>query len=362
MDAVTSRTQGWAAGLRMAAMSLAHRTDREDAARELAGNTGTVAEYLLAEVLDTQPAGPAPPAPRDQRGRRPAPGPGRRAGRPPCRASPQLPGARERLPRGAARAPGLLPLPPALPGAPARPAGVRGPGALGRAAPRRRHLAGRPRPGRGRGPARDGDRRLGDRRPLRRGRPLGAAAADGSRDRPAGRGPGADARRRPRARQAPSSRRRERLPRTTGAVSPRGSAGRAATSRPASRGRRPSWPSACWSSSLARRAGDADAALDAAATAQALVHRQSPARAGGAPGARRRDRVGLGAALVLAGRLNAAAEAFSVATEKGQVARPGATADRRPGTARAAVRASWRAAGRRPTSPGGPSGSARRPG
>ena len=57
MDAVTSRTQGWAAGLRMAAMSLAHRTDREDAARELAGNSGTVAEYLLAEVLDTQPQG-----------------------------------------------------------------------------------------------------------------------------------------------------------------------------------------------------------------------------------------------------------------------------------------------------------------
>jgi LuxR family maltose regulon positive regulatory protein len=57
MDAMISRTQGWAAGLRMAAMSMAHRKDREEAARKLAGDTGTVAEYLLAEVLDTQPEG-----------------------------------------------------------------------------------------------------------------------------------------------------------------------------------------------------------------------------------------------------------------------------------------------------------------
>ena len=57
MEAMIGRTQGWAAGLRMAAMSLAHQVDREEAARKLAGDTGTVAEYLLAEVLDTQPAG-----------------------------------------------------------------------------------------------------------------------------------------------------------------------------------------------------------------------------------------------------------------------------------------------------------------
>ena len=65
MDAMIGRTQGWAAGLRMAAMSLAHRADREEAARKLAGDTGTVAEYLLAEVLDTQPAGRAAAAARD---------------------------------------------------------------------------------------------------------------------------------------------------------------------------------------------------------------------------------------------------------------------------------------------------------
>jgi len=57
MNAMIGRTQGWAAGLRMAAMSLVHRADREEAARKLAGDSGTVAEYLLAEVLDTQPAG-----------------------------------------------------------------------------------------------------------------------------------------------------------------------------------------------------------------------------------------------------------------------------------------------------------------
>jgi LuxR family maltose regulon positive regulatory protein len=57
MDAMIGRTQGWAAGLRMAAMSLAHHADREEAARKLAGDSGTVAEYLLAEVLDSQPIG-----------------------------------------------------------------------------------------------------------------------------------------------------------------------------------------------------------------------------------------------------------------------------------------------------------------
>lgn len=57
MDALVERTQGWVAGLRMAAMSLAHRADREAAARHFAGDSGTVAEYLLAEVLDTAPEG-----------------------------------------------------------------------------------------------------------------------------------------------------------------------------------------------------------------------------------------------------------------------------------------------------------------
>jgi LuxR family maltose regulon positive regulatory protein len=57
LDATMSRTQGWAAGLRMAAMFLAHSPDREQAARRFAGDAGTVAEYLLAEVLNAQPDG-----------------------------------------------------------------------------------------------------------------------------------------------------------------------------------------------------------------------------------------------------------------------------------------------------------------
>lgn len=48
------RTHGWAAGLLLAAMSLLPLRDRERAARELTGAGGTVAEYLLTEVLDVQ--------------------------------------------------------------------------------------------------------------------------------------------------------------------------------------------------------------------------------------------------------------------------------------------------------------------
>jgi LuxR family maltose regulon positive regulatory protein len=55
-DIITNRTQGWAAGLVMTAMSLAHQADPESAAHEFSGDTGPVAEYLLAEVLDAQPA------------------------------------------------------------------------------------------------------------------------------------------------------------------------------------------------------------------------------------------------------------------------------------------------------------------
>src|SRR5215469_7689310 len=49
------RTEGWAAGLRLAALSLAGREDPEQFAAEFSGTERTVAEYLLAEVLDRQP-------------------------------------------------------------------------------------------------------------------------------------------------------------------------------------------------------------------------------------------------------------------------------------------------------------------
>jgi LuxR family maltose regulon positive regulatory protein len=49
------RTEGWAAGLRLAALSLAGHPDPARFAAEFTGSERTVAEYLLAEVLDRQP-------------------------------------------------------------------------------------------------------------------------------------------------------------------------------------------------------------------------------------------------------------------------------------------------------------------
>jgi LuxR family transcriptional regulator, maltose regulon positive regulatory protein len=48
------RTEGWAAGLRLAALSLAGHPDPERFAAGFSGTERTVAEYLLAEVLDRQ--------------------------------------------------------------------------------------------------------------------------------------------------------------------------------------------------------------------------------------------------------------------------------------------------------------------
>jgi LuxR family transcriptional regulator, maltose regulon positive regulatory protein len=48
------RTEGWAAGLRLAALSLAGQPDPERFAAEFSGSERTVAEYLLAEVLERQ--------------------------------------------------------------------------------------------------------------------------------------------------------------------------------------------------------------------------------------------------------------------------------------------------------------------
>jgi LuxR family maltose regulon positive regulatory protein len=49
------RTEGWAAGLRLAAISLADHPDPERFVTEFSGSNRTVAEYLLAEMLDRQP-------------------------------------------------------------------------------------------------------------------------------------------------------------------------------------------------------------------------------------------------------------------------------------------------------------------
>ncbi len=50
------RAEGWVAGLRLAALSLAGHPDPERFAAEFSGSERTVAEYLLAEVLERQSA------------------------------------------------------------------------------------------------------------------------------------------------------------------------------------------------------------------------------------------------------------------------------------------------------------------
>jgi LuxR family maltose regulon positive regulatory protein len=54
LASLVERTEGWAAGLRLAALSLAGHRDPERFAAEFCGSERTVAEYLLAEVLDRQ--------------------------------------------------------------------------------------------------------------------------------------------------------------------------------------------------------------------------------------------------------------------------------------------------------------------
>jgi LuxR family transcriptional regulator, maltose regulon positive regulatory protein len=55
VELLEARTEGWAAGLRLAALSLAGNSDPERFAAEFSGSERTVAQYLLAEVLERQP-------------------------------------------------------------------------------------------------------------------------------------------------------------------------------------------------------------------------------------------------------------------------------------------------------------------
>src|SRR3984885_2486287 len=54
LAALVRRTEGWAAGLRLAALSLVHNPDPLRFAAEFSGSERTVAEYLVEEVLDQQ--------------------------------------------------------------------------------------------------------------------------------------------------------------------------------------------------------------------------------------------------------------------------------------------------------------------
>ena len=55
LDALAMRTRGWAAGLRFAMMYLLGQADPDEGVLQLAGDTGNIAEYLVAEVLEVQP-------------------------------------------------------------------------------------------------------------------------------------------------------------------------------------------------------------------------------------------------------------------------------------------------------------------
>jgi LuxR family maltose regulon positive regulatory protein len=58
VEELVARTRGWAAGLVMSSMSLAHARDPGAAVRRIGGASGRIAEYLLTEVLAMQ----TPPA------------------------------------------------------------------------------------------------------------------------------------------------------------------------------------------------------------------------------------------------------------------------------------------------------------
>ncbi|MGI5526542.1 LuxR C-terminal-related transcriptional regulator [Streptomyces syringium] len=53
---LTSRTEGWAAGLRLCALAMRESDDPDGFARSFAASEHAVADYLLAEVLEAQPA------------------------------------------------------------------------------------------------------------------------------------------------------------------------------------------------------------------------------------------------------------------------------------------------------------------
>jgi LuxR family transcriptional regulator, maltose regulon positive regulatory protein len=56
LGSLVETTEGWAAGLRLAALSVTRNADPEQFAADFSGSERTVAEYLVAEVLDRLPA------------------------------------------------------------------------------------------------------------------------------------------------------------------------------------------------------------------------------------------------------------------------------------------------------------------
>jgi LuxR family transcriptional regulator, maltose regulon positive regulatory protein len=54
IQALNARAEGWAVGLRFASAMLSERADTDAAVAEVVGDTGNIAEYLVAEVLELQ--------------------------------------------------------------------------------------------------------------------------------------------------------------------------------------------------------------------------------------------------------------------------------------------------------------------
>ena len=260
------RTEGWAAGLRLAAISLAAHPDRERFVVEFSGSERTVAAYLLAEVLERQPArGSRPPAadvdpgPRERAAGRL---PDRRLG---LRGDPAATRGRERVRVLARRGPNVVPLPPSVRRpAPARAAAARSVDDRA-ASPRRRRVVRAARGHGGGDPPCAGGGRLADRgahggRQLRQPglrRPAGDApsAAPGL---PGGRrrhGPGAGARLREGAALRRTARGERALHRGGGAPGRHGpatSAGSASSSSSRRRGSRSRAAAAIWPPSRRR--------------------------------------------------------------------------------------------------------------
>ena len=60
LESLTRRTEGWAAGLRLAAISMGTHPDPDQFVKELITEDSALTGYLVAEVLNAQP-----PAVRD---------------------------------------------------------------------------------------------------------------------------------------------------------------------------------------------------------------------------------------------------------------------------------------------------------
>jgi len=57
LEAIAERTEGWVAGIRLAALSMQGRADTEQFVKELGSEDSAITGYLVDEVLNAEPAG-----------------------------------------------------------------------------------------------------------------------------------------------------------------------------------------------------------------------------------------------------------------------------------------------------------------